>query len=80
MPSYRLRYRKGHFWSPGKFVRTVGSVDLETTNRYVAQQRTYTQTALSDYANGQAKPTFSARRFTNIGRVGSITYITKKQR
>jgi len=51
VPNYRLRYRKGHLWSSGKFVRTVGSVDLETTNRYVVQQRTYKQTALSDYAN-----------------------------
>ena len=51
VPNYRLRYRKGHLWSNGKFVRTVGSVDLETTNRYVAQQRTYTQTALADYAS-----------------------------
>jgi len=51
VPLYRLRYSKGHFWSPGKFVRTVGNVDLETTNKYVAQQRTYTQTALADYAS-----------------------------
>lgn len=51
VPNYRLRYPQGHFWSPGKFVRTVGSVDLQTTNRYVAQQRTYTQTALADYAS-----------------------------
>ena len=50
VPNYKKCYGKGHLWSPGKFVRTVGSVDLETTNRYVAQQRTYTQTALSDYA------------------------------
>ena len=51
VPNYRLRYPQGHFWSPGKFVRTVGSVDLQTTNKYVAQQRTYTQTALADYAS-----------------------------
>ena len=51
VPNYRLRYKKGHLWSNGKFVRTVGTVDLETTNRYVAQQRTYTQTALTDYAS-----------------------------
>lgn len=51
VPGYKKRYRKRHFWSSGKFVRTVGSVDLETTNRYVAQQRTYTQTLLADHTN-----------------------------
>lgn len=51
VPNYKLRYPRGHLWSGGKFARTVGSVDLETTNRYVAQQRTYTQTTLNEYAN-----------------------------
>jgi putative transposase len=51
VPNYRLRYKRGHLWSGGNFMRTVGSVDLETTNRYVAQQRTYKQAILSDYAN-----------------------------
>jgi len=49
IPNYRKRYRKGHLWSPGKFIRTVGSVDLQTTNNYVAEQRRYVQTALTDY-------------------------------
>ena len=34
-PKMRLRYRKGHFWSKGKFYRSVGSVDLETTNLFL---------------------------------------------
>ena len=46
--NYGLRYPKRHFWSTGKFIRTVGSVDLETTNHYVARQRTY-QTTLTNY-------------------------------
>ena len=46
-PHFRLRYRTGHFWSPGKFYRTVGDVDAETTINYVKhhkmQQATLTQ-------------------------------------
>jgi len=30
-PNFRKRYSRGHFWSPGKFYRTVGDADLETT-------------------------------------------------
>ncbi|MFO8132867.1 MAG: IS200/IS605 family transposase, partial [Thermoplasmatota archaeon] len=30
-PKFRLRYPRGHFWSPGKFYRTVGDADAETT-------------------------------------------------
>jgi putative transposase len=37
-PKFRLRYPKGEFWSPGKFYRSVGDVDLETTRRYVKAQ------------------------------------------
>ena len=51
VPNYRLRYSKGHLWSGGNFARTVGSVDLETTNHYVAQQRTYAQATLTDFQN-----------------------------
>jgi putative transposase len=29
--NFRKRYPKGHFWSPGKFYRTVGDTDIETT-------------------------------------------------
>ena len=37
-PKFRLRYPKGSFWSPGKFYRSVGDVDLETTKKYVRAQ------------------------------------------
>ena len=37
-PNMRKRYWGGHFWSPGKFYRSVGSVDLETTKHYVRNQ------------------------------------------
>lgn len=46
-PKFRLRYPRGHLWSPGKFYRTVGDVDAATTINYVrehkAQQATLTQ-------------------------------------
>ena len=32
---FRLRYPKGHFWSPGKFARSVGDADLPTVVDYV---------------------------------------------
>ena len=48
VPKYRKRYPRGHIWSSGKFVRTIGSVDLQTTNQYVAKQRRY-QTTLQEY-------------------------------
>ena len=37
-PKFRLRYLRGDFWSPGKFYRSVGDVDVETTRRYVKAQ------------------------------------------
>ena len=37
-PKFRLRYPNGAFWSPGKFYRSVGDVDLETTRNYVQAQ------------------------------------------
>lgn len=48
-PNMRLRYRKGHFWSKGKFYRSVGSVDLETTKEYVRRQWDIHQTSLSAF-------------------------------
>ena len=38
-PEFRLRYRKGHLFGPGKFCRSVGSVDLDTTKEYVRRQK-----------------------------------------
>ena len=37
-PKFRFRYPKGSFWSPGKFYRSVGDVDLETIRNYVRKQ------------------------------------------
>ncbi|MDI6902711.1 MAG: IS200/IS605 family transposase [Methanocellales archaeon] len=41
-PDYRLRYPKGHLWSPGKFYRSIGDTDLETTTNYVRGQAAQT--------------------------------------
>lgn len=48
-PKFRLRYPQGHFWSPGKFARTVGDVDLETTRLYVRNQMDIAQQKLEAY-------------------------------
>ncbi len=38
-PNFRKRYPRGHFWSPGKFYRSVGDADVETVVKYVQDQR-----------------------------------------
>ena len=38
-PDFRKRYPHGHFWSPGKFYRSVGDADIETVVKYVQDQR-----------------------------------------
>jgi putative transposase len=48
-PNFRKRYPRGHFWSPGKFYRTVGDADLETTRSYVRNQGVIHQTSLSEF-------------------------------
>jgi putative transposase len=47
-PSFRRRYPRGHFWSPGKFYRTVGDADAETVIQYVRDHRLQ-QTSLDTY-------------------------------
>ena len=38
-PHFRCRYPKGHFWSSGKFYRSIGDADAETVLAYVHDQR-----------------------------------------
>jgi putative transposase len=38
-PHFRCRYPKGHFWSPGKFYRSIGDTDADTVIQYVRDQR-----------------------------------------
>ena len=37
-PKDRLRYPRGHFWSPGGCAVTVGQSDYEKTRRYIQEQ------------------------------------------
>ncbi len=34
----RLRYSRGHLWSPGKFAASLGFIQLETAKEYVRNQ------------------------------------------
>ena len=47
-PNFRRRYPKGHFWSPGKFYRSIGDADTETVMQYVRGQR-FQQTSLDGF-------------------------------
>ena len=38
-PNTRLRYPRGHFWSPGKFASSVGFIELDAARTYVQNQR-----------------------------------------
>ena len=38
-PWLRYHFRKGHFWSPGKFWRSVGNVTVETIQHYIAESQ-----------------------------------------
>jgi putative transposase len=40
---FRLRYPKGHFWSPGGFATTVGYNDLNATIAYIENQEKHHQ-------------------------------------
>lgn len=35
----RRHFRTGHFWSPGKFFRSVGAVTEEAIKRYIAEKQ-----------------------------------------
>jgi len=47
-PKFRLRYPRGHFWSSGKFYRTVGDADAETAINYVRKHKVH-QTTLTAF-------------------------------
>jgi len=49
-PHFRCRYHAGHFWSPGKFYRSIGDADTETVIQYVRDQR-FQQTMLDAFPN-----------------------------
>ncbi|MFH1590906.1 MAG: transposase, partial [archaeon] len=37
----RLRYPRGHFWSPGGRATTVGQADFQTVSHYIENQETH---------------------------------------
>jgi len=49
-PNFRKRYPRGHFWSPGKFSRTV-SVSSEEMRDYVRRQKDIHQHSILQYSN-----------------------------
>ena len=38
-PNFRLRYPKGHFWSAGKFGRSVSNITSKTVKNYIENQQ-----------------------------------------
>jgi putative transposase len=54
-PGFRQRYPQGHFWSPGKFYRTVGDADAETVIQYVHNHRLQ-QTSLDVFPTTSNQP------------------------
>ncbi len=44
---FRLRYPKGHFWSPGGFATTVGYNDLNATIAYIENQEAHHNLAVA---------------------------------
>ena len=40
-PWLRKYFRKGHFWSPGKFFRSVGNVTAEAIKNYIAESNRF---------------------------------------
>ena len=37
VPNLRLRYKKGHLWSKGKFAASVGHITLENAKKYLEE-------------------------------------------
>ena len=53
-PKFRLRYPKGHFWSPGAYAGSVGYNTVDVVDSYVKNQRGVHQRILSDFAGSPA--------------------------
>jgi len=45
-PKARLRYPKGHLWSKGKFIASIGFTDLDFTISYVLHQEEHHSSSL----------------------------------
>lgn len=49
-PKFRLRYPRGHFWSPGAYAGSVGYTTVETVDNYVRNQQDVHQKLLSAFS------------------------------
>ena len=38
-PNFRMRYPKGHFWSPGTFARSMSGVTADVVEHYIENQQ-----------------------------------------
>lgn len=53
-PKFRLRYPRGHFFSPGAYAGSVGYNTVEVVDDYVKNQVDIHQTRLSNFAGSPA--------------------------
>ena len=47
VPNLRKRYRKGHLWSPGKFMASIGHITLEKAKKYLEEHHAKKERALN---------------------------------
>ena len=53
-PKFRLRYPRGHFFSPGASANSTGYTTIDVIDRYVRNQFDIHQTSLTSYAAGSS--------------------------
>jgi putative transposase len=54
-PKFRLRYPRGHFWSPGAYAGSAGYNTVDIIDKYVRNQEDIHQQKLADF-NGSPAP------------------------
>lgn len=50
-PNFRLRYPRGHFWSPGAYIGSVGYNTVDTVDNYVRHQDDVHQKKLAEFGS-----------------------------
>jgi putative transposase len=53
-PKFRLRYPRGHFFSPGAYAGSVGYTTIEAVDNYIKNQADVHQTELQSFAGSPA--------------------------
>lgn len=53
-PKFRLRYPKGHFWSPGAYAGSAGYNTVDIVDNYVRNQEDIHQRRLADFTGSPA--------------------------